>query len=183
MSDYRIAAIPTVYRGRRYRSRLEARWAAFFDLLGWNHEYEPCDLGSWSPDFALWGRRPHNPTLVEVKPIDRWDRAIARKMADASANADITRTVLLLGVAPDFDDPWVSIGWWGEPGSYEAVWDTALLGTMLDGKFDIQPCGEGDICPQSMLWEACYDLEPVNAKPLWVQAANLVQWRGVDATP
>jgi len=29
MSGYWIAAIPTVYRGRRYHSRLEARWAAF----------------------------------------------------------------------------------------------------------------------------------------------------------
>ena len=32
--DYQIAAIPTLYRGRQYRSRLEAKWAAFFDLAG-----------------------------------------------------------------------------------------------------------------------------------------------------
>jgi len=29
--DYSIAAIPTVYNGIRYRSRLEAKWAAFFE--------------------------------------------------------------------------------------------------------------------------------------------------------
>jgi hypothetical protein len=31
--EYSIPAIPTVYRGQQFRSRLEARWAAFFDLL------------------------------------------------------------------------------------------------------------------------------------------------------
>jgi hypothetical protein len=181
MIDYRIPAIPTTYRGRRYRSRLEARWAAFFDLLGWHHEYEPCDLGSWSPDFAIWGNSPHFPTLVEVKPIDGWDRIIARKMADAAAEKQLR--VLLLGLAPYFDSEWISIGWWGEPGTFEAVWDTALLGVTIDGKPDIQPNGEGYICQESMLWGACYDLDYFDAKQLWVQAANVVQWRGVDATP
>ncbi|MEA2669684.1 MAG: hypothetical protein QOJ33_2618, partial [Chloroflexota bacterium] len=28
-------AIPTTYDGVNFRSRLEAKWAAFFDLLGW----------------------------------------------------------------------------------------------------------------------------------------------------
>jgi hypothetical protein len=37
-------AIPTVYKGVQMRSRLEARWAAFFDELGWPWEYEPVDL-------------------------------------------------------------------------------------------------------------------------------------------
>jgi hypothetical protein len=32
-------AIPAVYRGIEYRSRLEARWAAFFDETGWKHTY------------------------------------------------------------------------------------------------------------------------------------------------
>jgi hypothetical protein len=33
--------IVTEYAGARFRSRLEARWAAFFDLCGWRWEYEP----------------------------------------------------------------------------------------------------------------------------------------------
>jgi len=73
MSDYRIAAIPTVYRGRRYRSRLEARWAAFFDLLDWKHEYEPFDLGEWMPDFIM---REGIDCLVEIKPISAFDRKV-----------------------------------------------------------------------------------------------------------
>jgi hypothetical protein len=54
----RIPAKPTMYNGRLYRSRLECRWAAFFDLLGWKYEYEPMDLNGWSPDFAIKVKYP-----------------------------------------------------------------------------------------------------------------------------
>jgi hypothetical protein len=59
------AAIPTTYRGYEMRSRTEARWAAFFDLLGWRWEYEPFDGDGYIPDFVLMGA---DPVLVEVKP-------------------------------------------------------------------------------------------------------------------
>ena len=36
-----IKAIETVYNGYRFRSRLEARWAVFFDAAGIKYEYEP----------------------------------------------------------------------------------------------------------------------------------------------
>ena len=36
-----IAAIPTTYAGIQFRSRLEARWAVFFDAIGTPWEYEP----------------------------------------------------------------------------------------------------------------------------------------------
>lgn len=64
--NYGIAGIQTTYRGRIYRSRLEARWAAMFDNMGWPYEYEPCDLDGWIPDFAIYGKHP---IWVEVKPI------------------------------------------------------------------------------------------------------------------
>lgn len=35
-----IKAIETVYNGYRFRSRLEARWAVFFDAAGIEYEYE-----------------------------------------------------------------------------------------------------------------------------------------------
>ena len=71
---YTIKAHPTKYNGVQYRSRLEARWAAFFDLIGWQHEYEPIDLPGWSPDFRVVFRCGHSECngshslLVEVKP-------------------------------------------------------------------------------------------------------------------
>ena len=55
-----IKAINTFYNGYHFRSRLEARWAVFFDALGVKYEYEPegyvlpngeCYL----PDFVIDG--------------------------------------------------------------------------------------------------------------------------------
>lgn len=37
----RPAVLETIYAGRRFRSRLEARWAVLFDRLGLAWEYEP----------------------------------------------------------------------------------------------------------------------------------------------
>ncbi len=65
---YDIKAIPTTYAGVKFRSRLEARWAAFFDLIGWKWEYEPFDLDGWAPDFRVVAQKG-SPILVEVKPV------------------------------------------------------------------------------------------------------------------
>ena len=53
-----IRAIDTEYKGYLFRSRLEARWAVFFDELGVRWEYEPegillSDGTSYLPDFYL----------------------------------------------------------------------------------------------------------------------------------
>lgn len=53
-----LQAIETRYKGYRFRSRLEARWAVFFDVLGVAWEYEPQgfnlgEAGLYLPDFWL----------------------------------------------------------------------------------------------------------------------------------
>ncbi|KAK1177908.1 hypothetical protein B7755_006885 [Streptomyces sp. NBS 14/10] len=52
-----VKAKETSYQGYRFRSRLEARWAVFFDTLGVRWEYEPegyvLDGKSYLPDFRL----------------------------------------------------------------------------------------------------------------------------------
>jgi nucleoside 2-deoxyribosyltransferase len=53
-----LKPIETVYRGYRFRSRLEARWAVFFDTLAipWEYERQGFDLGNdgwYLPDFFL----------------------------------------------------------------------------------------------------------------------------------
>jgi hypothetical protein len=53
-----MKAIETEYKGYRFRSRLEARWAVFFDQLGILYEYEPegivlSDGTHYLPDFYL----------------------------------------------------------------------------------------------------------------------------------
>jgi hypothetical protein len=71
---YTIKAHPTLYRGVRFRSRLEARWACFFDLIHWEWEYEPIDIKGWTPDFRVEFPCQHSECqgfhtlLVEVKP-------------------------------------------------------------------------------------------------------------------
>lgn len=68
-----IQAIETVYNGYRMRSRLEARWAVFFDAMGTKYEYEKegFDLDGiwylpdfWLPELSLW---------VEIKPTAATD--------------------------------------------------------------------------------------------------------------
>lgn len=71
---YNIKNHETTYNGVCFRSRLEARWAAYFDLLRLNWEYEPLDINGWSPDFLLDIPCSHSECngkhrlLVEVKP-------------------------------------------------------------------------------------------------------------------
>lgn len=65
--------IETVYAGHRFRSRLEARWAVFFDALCIKWEYEPegyhlSDGSMYLPDFWLPGFHLAGGTFVEVKP-------------------------------------------------------------------------------------------------------------------
>lgn len=90
-------AIPTKYAGVQFRSRLEARWAAMFDLLKWQWEYEPLDLAGYIPDFRVktgngqdWNLTQEY--LVEVKPVTR-----VVDLQDAIAKA---QDAAINGVAP-----------------------------------------------------------------------------------
>jgi hypothetical protein len=73
-----IQAIETFYRGIRFRSRLEARWAKLFSELGidWMYETEGYNIAlkdgthiRYLPDFVLRGGsiRCPDPLFVEVK--------------------------------------------------------------------------------------------------------------------
>lgn len=74
-----IKAIETKYKGYRFRSRLEARWAVFFDALGveWEYEKEGFSLEngeSYLPDFWL----PKANMWAEVKPEAFTDRELRK---------------------------------------------------------------------------------------------------------
>lgn len=63
-----MKAIETIYNGYRFRSRLEARWAVFFDEMGIKYEYEPqgyklSNGKCYLPDFYL----PESKCFVEIK--------------------------------------------------------------------------------------------------------------------
>lgn len=66
-----IKAIETAYNGCLFRSRLEARWAVFFDTLKIRWEYEPegfelVNDRRYLPDFYL----PEFDLWIEIKPGD-----------------------------------------------------------------------------------------------------------------
>lgn len=85
---YNIKAHPTTYKGVRFRSRHEARWAVFFDVLEWAWEYEPIDLKGWSPDFRVTFPCSHSECsgshslLVEVKPYFHLEEFIGHPCMD-----------------------------------------------------------------------------------------------------
>ena len=63
-----IQAIETQYKGYRFRSRLEARWAVFFDAcdIAWEYEKEGYELSNgtrYLPDFWL----PKFNVFIEIK--------------------------------------------------------------------------------------------------------------------
>ena len=112
----KIKSHRTEYAGHTFRSRLEATWAAFFDLCGISWSYEPIDLNGWVPDFALW---LDVPIYVEVKPaplalkIPGLNVAIlqdgSQGFQKAKAHAkDVA--VLLLGQAPNENADFFAIG-------------------------------------------------------------------------
>lgn len=106
--EYTIKAIPTKYAGVKFRSRTEARWAAFFDLVGLKWDYEPFDLEGWAPDFLLRTKIGH--VLVEVKPVDltAYVEAVNGGRDDTDALSTYNKAlaharkhqILLLGMAP-----------------------------------------------------------------------------------
>lgn len=102
-----IPAIPTEYNGTRYRSRLEARWAAMFDLLGWAPDYEPGDgAGGWIPDFQLSGSLTlgvHDYVAVEVKPAASPTHMLLLEACVKVDRSGWQGPALVLGSSPFFD--------------------------------------------------------------------------------
>lgn len=95
-----IKAIETQYNGYRFRSRLEARWAVFFDTFGAKYRYEDQgyqlpDGTRYLPDFIVEGR-----LVVEVKGVDRqllvWPQgAVWPEIEKARAFAQTKRNVIV----------------------------------------------------------------------------------------
>ena len=118
------SGIPTDYKGVRFRSRAEARWAAVFEQYGWRWEYEPIDLFGYIPDFVLYLDKP---VLVEVKggaltkadllPF-RWKiqksgwkgEALLLAASHLGPSASWSDATILGLIAERWDEEWV----WGE---------------------------------------------------------------------
>ncbi len=98
--------IETEYKGYRFRSRLEARWARFFDAchVAWEYEPEGYDLGDglyYLPDFLLHGvdGRDGGDLYVEVKgQMTELDALKINRFAEQGGK------VLVVGKIPEGDN-------------------------------------------------------------------------------
>jgi hypothetical protein len=103
-----MRAIETKYKGYRFRSRLEARWAVFFDALGLDWTYEPEGFAlsngeRYLPDFYV--RDIDDGLYVEVKPLKDPGIERAHELAGRLA-ADSGKWVLVVEGDPiEHQDP------------------------------------------------------------------------------
>lgn len=101
-----IRPIETEYNGYRFRSRIEARWAVFFDALGISYQYEPegfelPDGSRYLPDFYLpqvqfrfgpiigvWFEVKGKATEADTSKIEAFARAIKQPVVVAEGSFD-----------------------------------------------------------------------------------------------
>ncbi len=147
----RIKPIATRYGGLLFRSRLEARWALFFDRLHIPWEYEPqgFDVGGrpYLPDFLLGLGRI---LWAEVKPSvgadpdgeERW-----RSFLDAQPEG--TRGVLLTPMTGQ-GQQFLTVEKCGERGDFQLAEDEChmWLSCSEGYHFDLQQLGSTAGCAQ-----------------------------------
>lgn len=192
-----FSAIPTKWNGVQFRSRLEARWAAFFTLLGWEWAYEPFDLNGWIPDFIL--NTGPSPTLVEVKPIT-WmpldapeHDPLFDEVATKVAASGWKKPVFIAGAVPRIGIALFLVGGFShklafaddEMGDVPGIPDTeAYIEVCNDGK---SYClGSHSVLDRCFIHgeRTCHSnwggQGPANLDRLmkmWIEAGNQVQWR------
>lgn len=126
-----IKAIETVYNGYRFRSRLEARWAVFFDALGVKYDYEKegYDLGKagwYLPDFWLETVQQ----WAEVKPHALTDEEYEKcaLLAQGTGHA-----VLILVGEPDHHRMYDIVGWGEGRTHVDEIYPGAAIETTYPG--------------------------------------------------
>jgi hypothetical protein len=186
----KIASHPTNYKGVQFRSRLEASWAAFFDICGWRWQYEPIDLDGWVPDFVIPGSGSRR-ILVEVKPIF-WPSNVDQIIDLVEADPQLEKArrhaaeVLILGVGPvELDAFSAGLGafvneFWSGTGGVSGG-DAALLCVSKEDQLDV--CAYYGSYHYRLSGEHDGDhhikpLQQATVNNMWNHARNLTQWRG-----
>lgn len=137
------AAIQTRYKGFHFRSRLEARWAVFFDHLGikWEYEKEGYDfsaehwnndelnpkIGRYLPDFWL----PQSRTWIEVKgslPETHWAQLPEERKIEVLVQATKARQGLVVFGLPSKSGFVSEFTNWGEGELVTRRWACGVLG-------------------------------------------------------
>jgi len=181
-TNQKIAAIETRYNGINFRSRLEAKWAAMFDLLKWGWTYEPTDFNGWIPDFAIHGERI---IYVEVKPVSDFPMEVANKI-DASGCHDEVLIVGMLGPMRRDDLNCPIVGWLREGVGLEEVpedfwWEPAPM-SRYKGEDRIGFCHSGGSYKDRITGQydgGSFGSFPVTQEEvtmLWREASNRTRW-------
>ncbi len=135
-----MKAIETHYKGYRFRSRLEARWAVFFETLKIKFEYEPegYELGAgdrYLPDFWL----PELHVFVEIKPEKPVDIETCKAARLASG---LGKAVWLVWGSPRID--------WPQDLGVMFCWDIADSSAGSSGAV---PCGAFMDCERGLAFD------------------------------
>ncbi len=165
-----IKAIETVYNGYRFRSRLEARWAVFFDTLGIKYEYEKegYDLdGTWYlPDFWL----PKHELWVEIKGGHPTESEMD-KAAKLTEHTHKRTSILWGNIKTDHNSTYsFALFKTGKAGmgSREEWCECPICGEIgLASPLDFPPVC---LCPYKLRYMAPYDLYPVPDTPRLIKA-------------
>jgi hypothetical protein len=191
MTSTKLAAIPTMYKGVQFRSRLEARVACFFDVLEWPWDYEPVDLAGYIPDFVL--KFPYRPVLAEVKPFDDIADPQVKAAQEKIQRAGWKNDAIIVGCKPWLEGE-TGIPWIGSQGDYVHSDPNVSHCWQWCGVFICKECkrhtmvGGDDHCVVT----GCRAHGPVS--PLvnstgswlietWNWAGNKVQYKGSEAQP
>lgn len=131
-----IKAIETYYKGYRFRSRLEARWAVFFDTAKIKWEYEPegfnaKDGTKYLPDFYL----PEYDAYVEVNPPgDGIAAELEKAISCIDNNPGAIRVLAILSNIPEDDE--INIFW------FSVLYKHPLSQDITRSRFAFLPTGE-----------------------------------------
>ena len=142
-----IKPIETYYKEHKFRSKLEAQWAVFFDTLGIKWYYEPegyrlSDGTMYLPDFYL----PQMDTFFEVKGVmnDKDMHKIEQFIKDANKPVAIGYPNMEFQACAD---------WWGgsytlEDKDHSALAKCLICGGMwymgISGSYTCRCCGAYD---------------------------------------
>lgn len=125
-----IEALPTIYRGTRFRSLLEASWAATLDSLGiaWEYESQTFDLPSgakYLPDFHLteigaW-LEVKGPGIPRIEKAYELGEMLACDCPELSCSCEWPGgELVIIGHPPTPIDPWTHDDYRHWPGAAKA---------------------------------------------------------------
>lgn len=182
ITDPAIKAIPTVFNGQVYRSRIEARWACFMDTLTIPFSYEPeaYNLNGicYLPDFYL----PVQNCYLEIKLLE----PTPEEQEKAGRLATASRKPVYLFHGPIIEPNWphgdlrtwayqFTVQGWDDCYMWCECSTCGALGIQFDGRSDRLPCKKGD-CPRSEHGDKGYNFDSPRLMAAYRKARTYRFW-------